>query len=140
RIVREFPAQVILMGGPSDQEDAQMVARRTTVAMLGKNLFDLTGKFPDLRTFMAMASECALFVGNDSGPGHIAAALGVPFVCTFSGTNHPAEWGPRGERVVLIRKKIDCEGCGLTLCDHHSCMAGLDADPVYQAVKKCVLA
>lgn len=140
RIVKEIPAQVLLLGGPSDKEDASMVAQSVNVAMLGKNIFNLAGKLPDLRAFMAVAGECALFVGNDSGPAHIAAAMGVPLVCTFSGTNRPAEWGPRGDKVVLVRKRVDCEECGLTFCDHHTCMAELDVDAVYQAVKKCVLA
>ncbi len=138
RAVKELPAQVVLLGGPDDRDEAAAVMLGVKRAGAEERVIDLCGKMASLRTFMAVAKECALFVGNDSGPGHIAAALGVPLLSIFSGTNDPAEWGPRGPSVVIIRKRIECEGCGLTFCDHHSCMVQLDHDAVFDAVRKCV--
>ncbi|MBI3026361.1 MAG: glycosyltransferase family 9 protein, partial [Candidatus Tectomicrobia bacterium] len=103
-----------------------------------RRVADLCGALPTLRAFMGVARACHLFVGNDSGPSHIAAALGVPVLCLFSGTNDPAEWGPRGGAVVILRRRIECEGCGLAECGHHSCMVQLDVEAVFQAVRRCV--
>jgi ADP-heptose:LPS heptosyltransferase len=138
RIVTDRPSQVVLLGGPDDRAVTDDVLISLKGSRVEGRVFNLCGKLPDLRTFMMVAKQCALFVGNDSGPAHIAAALQVPVVSIFSGTNDPAEWGPRGPSVVIVRRRIACEGCGLTQCDHLSCMAELDIDVVYQAVRRCV--
>ncbi len=131
-------ARVVLLGGPDDRQVTGEVMAGLGQARNRGRVLDLCAQLPDLRTFMAVARNCALFVGNDSGPAHIAAALGVPLICLFSGTNEPAEWGPRGRSVMVIRKRIECEGCGLSYCDHHSCMVQLDVETVYRAVRRCV--
>lgn len=138
RIVSELPARVILLGGPDDRPAADAVLEALGEARSSRRLADLCGKLPGLRAFMGVARGCHLFVGNDSGPAHIAAALGVPVLCLFSGTNEPSEWGPRGAAAVVLRRRVECEGCGLAECDHHSCMAQLDVEAVFQAVRRCV--
>jgi ADP-heptose:LPS heptosyltransferase len=138
RIIVDLPAQVILFGAGGDRTAVDDVKIVLAQVQTEGRVFDLCGKLPDLREFMMAAGECALFVGNDSGPSHIAASLGMSVISVFSGTNDPAEWGPRGQRVLIVRKRIECEGCGLTECDHHSCMTELDVDVVYQAVRRCV--
>jgi len=138
RVASELPARVLLVGGPDDRPVADAVLAGLRGPRTAGRVVDLCGKLPHLRAFMSVAKACHLFVGNDSGPGHIAAALGVPVICVFSGTNDPAEWGPRGAAVLVMRKRIECEGCGLATCDHHSCMAQLDVEAVYQAVRRCV--
>ena len=138
RIASELPARVVLLGGPGDRPAADAVLAALGEARSSRRLVDLCGALPDLRAFMGVARACHLFVGNDSGPAHIAAALGVPVLCLFSATNDPAEWGPRGGAVVVLRRRIECEGCGLAECGHHSCMVQLDVEAVFQAVRRCV--
>ncbi len=138
RMVRELNVQVLVLGGPEDEEEIQTALAGLRWATAARRVIDLGGRLPDLRAFMAVVRECTLFIGNDSGPSHIASALGVPLLCLFSGTNDPAEWGPRGPAVVILRKRVPCERCGLISCDHHSCMVQLDEEAVYQAVKQCV--
>jgi len=137
-IITKTPSQVVIFGGPKDRS----VTNDVVIALKGLRtegrVVDLCGKLPGLRSFMMAACQCTVFVGNDSGPGHIAAALGVPVISVFSGTNDPTEWGPRGPSVVIVRKRVDCENCGLTFCDHHSCMVGLDPSTVYKALRRCV--
>lgn len=138
RIAAELPARVLLLGGPGDRPAADAVLAAMGEARSSRRVADLCGALPTLRAFMGVARACHLFVGNDSGPSHIAAALGVPVLCLFSGTNDPAEWGPRGGAVVILRRRIECEGCGLAECGHHSCMVQLDVEAVFQAVRRCV--
>ena len=136
RLTTAFGAWVVVLGGPADRPVAEAVLSEIGNEAAKARVVDLCGRLGDLRGFMGVAQACSLFVGNDSGPGHIAAALGVPLVGVFSGTNDPAEWGPRGAAVVIVRKRMDCEGCGLTFCDHHSCMVELDVETVFQAVRR----
>jgi ADP-heptose:LPS heptosyltransferase len=58
-----------------------------------------------LPALAARLSRCTLFVGNDSGASHLAAAVGCPSVVLF-GSSSPAVWAPRGERVAIVK----CEG------------------------------
>jgi ADP-heptose:LPS heptosyltransferase len=55
----------------------------------------------DVRELIGLISGASLFVGNDSGPAHIASALGVPTVVIFSETD-PAQWGPRSARSRVV--------------------------------------
>ncbi len=56
------------------------------------------------------------FLGHDSGPMHLAAAMDIPCVAVFSGRNKPGQWDPRGECNRIIRHSIACGGCGLEVC------------------------
>jgi ADP-heptose:LPS heptosyltransferase len=58
----------------------------------------------------AILSQCSLFIGNDSGITHLAAALGVPTIALFGPTD-PYIWGPRGKKVFIAREVIE-DGSG----------------------------
>jgi ADP-heptose:LPS heptosyltransferase len=58
-------------------------------------------RFEDLGALARWMSEASLYVGNDSGVTHIAAACGVPTVAVF-GASDPSVWAPRGERVRVV--------------------------------------
>jgi len=60
-------------------------------------------RFDDLYELACWIASAALFVGNDSGIAHLAAAVGTPAVVLFGPTD-PAIWAPRGERVVALRR------------------------------------
>lgn len=51
----------------------------------------------------AIIKKCGLFIGTDSGPAHIAAAVGTPIISIFSGTNDPAQWAPVGDKVTVLK-------------------------------------
>lgn len=55
-----------------------------------------------LESVAALLSACAAYAGNDSGPSHLAAAIGIPTVAIFGPTD-PAIWGPRGPRIRILR-------------------------------------
>jgi hypothetical protein len=62
-------------------------------------------------------SACALYIGNDSGPKHIAAALGVPTIGIHSGVVDAIEWGPVGRRALALRRNMTCSPCYLANAD-----------------------
>jgi ADP-heptose:LPS heptosyltransferase len=98
---------VAVIGGPDDGELVRQVIRRT-----GKRhgVFNLAGKLA-LSELPALLSRAALFVGNDSGPKHMAAGLGIPTVGIHSGVVDVNEWAPAGARAVAVRRHVYCSPC-----------------------------
>ena len=56
------------------------------------------------------------FLGHDSGPMHLASAMGIPCVAVFSARNKPGQWDPRGDSNRIIRHWTECGGCRLEVC------------------------
>jgi heptosyltransferase III len=83
---------------------ANLAARDEDVAAAAKREFEAIAVIPpamDVRQLIALLAGAQLFVGNDSGPAHIASALDRPTVTIFSETD-PAQWGPRNERGRVV--------------------------------------
>jgi len=66
---------------------------------------DLCGRL-NLNDTAALLSLARLFIGVDSGPGHIAAAAGCPVISIFSSVNDPTRWAPTGQRVTVLYKEV----------------------------------
>jgi ADP-heptose:LPS heptosyltransferase len=89
---------------------------------------NLAGK-TTLRQLTALLEGAALVVANDSGPMHIASALGRPLVTPFGPTN-PVRTGPYRRLNSVIRLDIPCSPCYSRTCSHQSCLQWLDIGPV----------
>ena len=76
-----------------------------------------------LRDLPRLLAACALYVGNDSGPKHLAAAMGVPTIGVHSGVVDPGEWAPLGERGVALYRNMSCAPCYLSKAE--DCPRGL---------------
>jgi heptosyltransferase-2 len=98
-------------------------------------MIDLTGA-TTLIEAMALIGECDVFVTNDSGLMHVAAALHTPLVAIFGSTDHIAT-GPYADNAVVIRKPLPCSPCKKTHCPekHFRCMKLIDSDEVFAAVE-----
>jgi predicted lipopolysaccharide heptosyltransferase III len=122
----------ILVGGSDDDVDVaeriRGLARCEPIVTAGKTT---------VRRHAALLGRCALFVGNDNGPMHMAAALGVPVVGLF-GPSDPAEWGPRGACVEVLYKGLDCRACFHPTCvrGEQSCMKQITVDEVLAAAQR----
>ena len=84
--------EVILVGDGKDREQVEAVNR-----LLSRQAVDIAGS-TDLRELAAILSLARVVVGNDSGPGHLAAAVGTPVVSLFGPTSEAFGFRPRGER------------------------------------------
>jgi len=84
-------------------------------------------------------SKCALYIGNDTGTMHLAAAVSTPCVALFSARDLKGKWYPYGKGHVVLRKDLDCAGCKLESCEHKSCLMQIDSDEVIQAVRSILL-
>lgn len=90
-----------------------------------------TAGLTTIREMMALIQLCNVFVTNDSGPMHIAAALQVPLVALFGSTN-PIKTGPYLWGHV-IQKQVSCAPCYLRTCPiDFRCMKGIEVDEVYK--------
>lgn len=69
-----------------------------------------------LRPSAAAIGRCKLYLGNDTGTMHLAAAASIPCVAIFSSRDFPGLWEPFGSQNTIFRTPIDCEGCMLQTC------------------------
>lgn len=109
RLIEDDDVDVALIGGESDLAPSAAVLAKSRYP---ERIRSLVGKIA-LDALPDFLAECALFVGNDSGPKHLAAALGVPTVGIHSGNVDAREWGPVGPRAVAVRKNVTCSPCFL---------------------------
>jgi ADP-heptose:LPS heptosyltransferase len=121
---------LMLLGAPEDREPSEALAR----AWPGPAV-NLCGTLQP-RESAAAVRRAALFLGQDSGPMHLAAAVGVPCVAIFSARNWPGEWFPFGEGHHVIRHEVPCAGCRLTRCleEDRRCIVSITVNEVIEAV------
>ncbi|MDI6801303.1 MAG: lipopolysaccharide heptosyltransferase II [Thermodesulfovibrionales bacterium] len=100
------------------------------------SLLNLAGE-TSLRELISLASECDVFVSNDSGPMHIAYAVGTPLVAIFGSTD-PKLTGPAGESNVVINADFVCSPCFERTCKDNDmrCMYAITSEDVYHGIKK----
>jgi len=123
-------ARVVIFGGPGETDIAAEIEQH-----LGGVCLNLAGT-TTVRGLMALIRKCSLFITNDSGPMHVAAAFGVPLVAIFGSTDH-ATTSPYTERAVVVRKDIECAPCKLRECPiDHRCMKAVTADDVVSAAEQ----
>jgi heptosyltransferase-2 len=128
RLIADADADVILFGTDSERDVAGRIA-----SVMHHHPVNLAGQTPlgDLAAFFA---TCRVFVGNDSGAAHVAAAAGVPVVVIFGPTDAEAT-APLTPRRSLIREPVSCSPCLLRQCPvDHRCMTRVGVDAVYAAV------
>jgi len=120
---------VILFGGPADEG----LVERIRSGIPGGALASVT---PDIRRFAALLSCCRLLVCNNSGPLHVASALGIPTV-SFMGPTEKTLWLPLGERHVVLRiDDLSCIGCNRGVCPAGTleCMRRITPEMAAEAV------
>jgi len=84
----------------------------------------------------AILSRCRLYVGNDSGVTHLAAAVGVPTVAIFGPTD-PDVWAPRGPGVRVVRAATPCAPCAppqRQACQQRACLEAVSVQAVLDAI------
>jgi ADP-heptose:LPS heptosyltransferase len=123
RLVPELDVVSVVIGGP---EDAQLPARRQLIQAQGRLSIGATG-------FLLSGADG--FIGNVSGPAHLAAALGVPTVTLMSGHSLPREWAPLGNSLVL-RADVPCAPCHQRTCPVYrlACLTSLEPERVAPAI------
>ena len=127
----QLDARLILTGGPGEVE----VVRGVSQGLPGPHL-DLAGQ-TDLPTLAAVAQLCDVYVCPDSGPMHLAAAVGTPVVGIYAlDEDFPQRWAPFGvpHRVVRPPRPACPPGCKKPTCPHFACYLKVSPNGVARAV------
>ena len=136
--VEKRNAAILLFAGPNERERQAQVA----------NLMDVPPilvQTENLRHLAALISVCDVYIGNDTGPMHIASAVDTPVVALFGSTN-PIRSGPYGEQHTVVQSGINlgcnpCHpgrnpgGCGAGSCE---VIAGITVEQVFAAVERYI--
>ena len=122
-------AQIVFIGAPSERENAVRVLAQMQKIQT-RRVLNLAGE-TSMSQLVGLLARCALLVSNDTGPAHIAAALGRPTLTLFGPTNE-FETAPTGERAALLRVDgIECARCMHRVCPiDHRCMTRLEVTAV----------
>ena len=124
----EHGARIVIVGGPGE-EPLGLELQQT----LGSSVVNACGK-TTLRQMAALLGRCSLFVGNDAGPMHVAAATGVPVVALF-GSGWYQRFAPWCKHYTIVRSQLPCSPCGeQCVYDRPWCMLGITVEQVKRAV------
>ena len=132
RLAEELDLEVAIIGSESERTIGESVRDRMK---LGAAV--LSGK-TSLETLVGLLAEASLIVTNDSGPMHIAAALGTPTVAVFGSTDAEIT-SPVGPNTSVVRHAVDCSPCMLRECPiDHRCMDAVTVAEVCSAAMALV--
>lgn len=133
RLADAREGEVALFGSKSERD----LCERVAALLNGRKVTNYAGQ-TTLGEFIDLASQCELFLTNDSGAMHIASALGVPTVAVFGATDDVAT-GPTGPLARVVREPVDCSPCLLRECPiDHRCMERVSAERVALEALKLV--
>src|SRR5580658_2000929 len=132
RLQMQSGAEVILFGTRAEAPVSSAIA-----AGMRRPPIDLTGK-SSIGDLPALLSRCDLFLGNDSGAMHVAAAVGLPVVAVFGPTD-PGGTAPVTQRATIVQEKPYCSPCFLRRCPtDHRCMTRITPDAVADAAQQWI--
>jgi heptosyltransferase-2 len=134
RLKKSFNTRIILVSGPEETAQVAELKRR-----LRGDVIDFSGE-TSVGELAALLRRCKLFISNDSGPVHIATAVGTPSVVIFGRKQpglSPRRWAPTGKEDVVLHKDVGCEVCLAHDCKNDfKCLKAITADEVFNAVEK----
>jgi heptosyltransferase-2 len=133
-----YKVTIVIIGGPGERLLGQEIESGLDLPVI-----NLVGR-TTLRQMGALFQHCHLFVGNDTGPTHIAAAVGVPVIALF-GSSCPHRFGPWGDGHLVIWSRIPCspclqqghpDRCGSCSFEQPYCMMDITVEQVKKAVER----
>ncbi|MBN1103863.1 MAG: glycosyltransferase family 9 protein [Deltaproteobacteria bacterium] len=126
RLHRNYAASILLLGGPDEGALVDSLERSMGFQA------DFKSSRLTILEMAAILARCRFFIGNDSAPAHIAAAVGCPGVTLF-GPTFPHLWKPLSRRGDVVFKNLPCCGCRQEKCLHpgNSCMDRIDVEEVW---------
>ena len=133
RLVQNFNAEVLIFGGQKESELVHTVAK-----LMDTRAVPFAGNL-QIRELAACIEKCDLFLTNDTGPMHIAAAVGTPTVSLFGPGNH-IRFQPLGAMHQTIRHDVPCNPCKqfTDKCKDNICMKKITVDEVWQSISEAL--
>ena len=132
KLIKDDHIKIIVPVGPADEKVVQeyfsLIKSDAIISFNNLSLNELA----------AVLQKCDLYVGNDSGITHLAAAVGIPVVALFGPTD-PQVWGPRGDKVLTVYRGLECSPCSrekMRGCKNQRCMEEISVEEVYRRIKE----
>ncbi len=134
KLFRQFKLKPVIVSGPDDLDIG-----RKLIGLIHCPFIDAVGK-TTVSQLASLLKRCQLFISNDSGPVHIAAALGLSQVVIF-GRAQPGlsfrRWGPTGKNATVLYKDIGCLECLAHNCrQDFACLKAIAVEEVFSAARK----
>ena len=136
-LIEKLPRDRAVITGSAT--DAARIAEIVGGLRPGATVLNLTGK-TDLSQLAELCRRCAVVISNDSGPMHIAAAVGTPVVAIFGPTD-PELTGPDGKQHIVLRAGVKCSPCMKDHCTHTprmECMTLVTVEQVLAAAQRFI--
>ncbi|MGA3207349.1 MAG: glycosyltransferase family 9 protein [Syntrophales bacterium] len=127
RISKELKVSVIFTGTERDKLEHIQSRMKTPSVNLGRKT--------TLRDLAYLYQRSSLLITTDSGPMHLAAAMGTPVIALFGPTD-PSRTGPYGKGHVVIQRELSCSPCFLKKCASMECMSGITIEEVFHAARE----
>jgi len=126
--------EIVLIGGPDDKDRMDSAFHG-----IGKNVYNLAGQ-TSLKSLAAIFKKGDCLITNDSGPMHLAVAVGLPVIALF-GPSNPLRTGPYGwqnenKRNKVLFSEIPCAPCYKRECHHTECLMNISVDQVLSALEE----
>ena len=133
-ISKSVQVAFLVIGDSNDHDIAEYIAQNTTarvISAVGTTLLQSS----------TIISRAKLYLGNDTGPMHLAALHGVPCVAIFSSRDRKNKWHPWGSGHAVLQTKIECSGCLLEECfvAPAACLSQISVDSVVRAAVERLL-
>ncbi|MDD5026922.1 MAG: lipopolysaccharide heptosyltransferase II [Candidatus Omnitrophica bacterium] len=131
KLAQSYGLKVFIVAGPRDLKLAEAL-----VKYMRSSVINLAGK-TSVSQLASLLKRCALFISNDSGPVHIACAVGTPVISIF-GRNQaglsPRRWGPVGRKDKILHKEVGCIECRAHNCQKQfACLKAITVEDVISA-------
>ena len=135
-LVDNHDLDIVLIGGADEAEVADEVLEKVRHKEAVQSVVGTTR----LTELPALLASAALYVGNNSGPKHIAAGLGVPTIGIHSGVVDAHEWGPIGPNAVAVQRHMRCSPCYLAKIEQCprglACLTDLHPSTIYEVCRQ----
>lgn len=134
----EYNARLIIVGGPDEKQMGLKIEN-----MLGHTAINMVGK-TTLRQMAALLKQCDFYLCNDTGPMHIATAVGVPVIALF-GSSCPHRFRPWGDNYKVINVELPCspclqqghpDRCMFCIYDHPRCISSITVEQVQKVISE----
>lgn len=139
RLHQELGAAIVFLGSA---EEVPLVQQIQAHLATDQPIASLAGEL-NISELQALFCEIDGYIGNDSGPTHLAAGAGIPTLCISSGTNSAKQWAPIGPWAASLHRAIACAPCYLRVpeecCYQIACLRELDPESAFEAMVRLLL-
>jgi ADP-heptose:LPS heptosyltransferase len=131
RLVHRHPRYALVLLGAADEHALSAIAASDWYGLGTGPVLNLCGQLCP-RESAAVLAHARLFLGHDSGPMHLAAAVQTPCVAIFAARNLPRVWFPFGDQHRVLYHPTACAGCGLETCvvEQKRCLTSISVEDV----------